>query len=105
MCERNQTFMGRYPWNSVDSLDSTVSFSCEPQQDIQDCLNCTRSRCNNCKESKNPCNQRRKLDSNLSLFEKLVRLQKSRQQICNELGISRATYYNYANACGRTVSA
>lgn len=82
---------GVLPWFSLDS-ESVESYYGESQEKINRCLNCPKACCNNC-FGNSPVRENRE-----DRFMEMMRTKYTKEQICRELKISRATYFRYKKA-------
>ena len=80
---------GRYPWNNrFEKPKTTIVFGQDSKQEINKCLACRNAECNNCL-----CQDKTALA--IEKCESLLQQQKTEQQICALMNISRATFYRY----------
>ena len=88
----------RLPWFSLDA-EPEFMFITDSQETIDKCCCCTKAVCINCVEggkqthAGNPYGGKKKAD--ISVFADLIRDGLSMKQVCELLGIGRATFYNY----------
>lgn len=87
----------RLPWFSLDA-EPEYRYTTDPQETIDKCCRCTRAKCSNCIEKgvkRTHAGQPRKVDA--TVFAELITKGLPVKQICELLGIGRATFYNYRN--------
>lgn len=86
----------RLPWFSPDAEPEHV-YRTDSQEQIDKCCNCTKEYCVNCVAGCNSdlIGRPQKGDSNS--FAELMLRGLSMQQVCDALGIGRATFYRYKN--------
>lgn len=93
LCERELVVLGRYPWNSGESVPAvSMSQSIDSTNEINKCLRCRKKKCNNCL-----CK-----DQTFIMHDKcetLISKGMTSRQICAKLHISRATFFRYKQAC------
>lgn len=92
MFTRGSVVNGWYPWNGPDAVTPLSTTTHDSAKDIERCFNCKYAECNNCL-----CTD--KNAKAIEAFEKLLDQKISRQEICDIMKISRATFFNYQAAC------
>jgi len=78
---------GRLPWNSDDAVIAVSTFKPSPQAEINKCLSCGKSDCDNC-----ICNDPR---HKKELLKELLSEHVTRREILQILQISKTTYLRY----------
>ena len=86
---------GCYPWFSVDALLLSEDYKRDSSAQINACLNCAKDICTNCMHSTPVTSEKTK---QLERFRLLTKKGMERDQICDELHITKRTYYRYQQA-------
>lgn len=83
----------RLPWLSPDA-EFSMAYTMDSQELIDKCCNCTREYCINCIAGcTHGVSGRPKKDTNS--FAELIKRGLSMSQVCEALGIGKATFYRY----------
>jgi response regulator of citrate/malate metabolism len=91
----DSAFSAVKPWNSIDAM-SLKHVSSEEQALIDKCCNCQYPYCFNCIQKKSSTVPK------YMRFVELITTKLSAKEICEELNISRASYFNYKKRLTRS---
>lgn len=96
------TISARHAWLSVDSMQSVRKiYSQEEQTKINKCLSCQYDECVNCLDKHYKHESKRgKNTVDLEQLQYLLSLKRTIPEICEEMNISRRTYYNKKKLLG-----
>lgn len=92
MREREYVIRGRLPWYSIDAMANYISSDLDSKEERNQCLSCPYAECIN-------CHCKDKTTQMIDQCEELILQHKTRQQICELLHISRATFFRYQALC------